>query len=203
MTQSAPEYWEQRATDLSRTGLDTVRASATAWAATTATLLGVFGTVAVVKGPATLSDLTSTSRATVTGFVVGAAAIAFVSVLATAYASRGLTKRYAPLTGLNLKLWTIKTTRRAGAALLVGQTTAIVSALLILAAGTTASIAGTSSGGAPSGASYLIRTSDGALQCGVLGRSGDKLVLKEASGVVVLSLSSGVVEVTAVTSCPR
>jgi hypothetical protein len=200
--QSSPEYWEQRATELSRTSLDTIRASATAWAATTTTLIGVFGAVAIVKGPDTLAQLAGTTRDAVTGLVFGAAGIAFVSVLATAYASQGPTKRYSPLNGIKLKLWTTRTTRRAHAALLVGQATAILSALLILAAGITAAVAGTSEGAAPSNASYLVRTSGGALQCGVLTRSGGQLVLADGSGAVVLSLSSGVANVTPVASCP-
>jgi hypothetical protein len=202
VTQSSPEYWEQRANELSRTSLDTIRSSATAWAATTTALIGVFGTVTIVKGPDTFAQLTGTSRDVVLGLVIGAAVIAFVSVLATAYASRGPTKKYSPLNGIKLKKWTTKTTRQAHAALLVGRVTAIVSALLVLAAGITAAVAGTSSSAAPSGASYLVRTSDGGLQCGVLTRSGAQLVLTDGSGAVVLSLSSGVAAVTAVASCP-
>jgi hypothetical protein len=198
MTQSAPEYWEQRAADLSRTSLDTIRASATAWAATTTTLIGVFGAVAIVKGPDTLAQLAGVNRSVVTGLVIGAAAIAFVSVLATAYASRGLTKRYSPLTGTQLKLWTIETTRQARVALLVGQATAIVSALCVLAAGITAATAA----GDTTAPSYLVRTSGGGLQCGVLTRSGSGLVLENGVGAVILSLSSGVADVTPVASCP-
>lgn len=201
MTQIAPEYWEQRANDLSRTSLDTVRASATAWAATTTTLVGVFGTVAVVKGPDTLGELAGGGRDAVTGLVIGAAAVAFVSVLATAFASRGPTKRYSPLNGLHLKLWTIETTRQARTALIIGQVTAIVAALCVLAAGVTAAVA-PGSGAASSNTSYLVRTSGGALQCGVLARAGTKLVLENGSGTVLLSLSSGVAEVTQVASCP-
>ncbi|MGD0704691.1 MAG: hypothetical protein ABSA02_32985 [Trebonia sp.] len=200
MTQPSPEYWEQRATDRSRTSLDTVRASATAWAATTTTLIGVFGTVAVVKGPDTLAQLAGVTRDVVTGLVIGAAVIASVSVLATAYASRGPTKRFAPLTGLQLALWTRTTTRNARRALLVGQATAVVSAVCILAAGITAAV-GTSNG-APSDAFYLVRTSGGGLQCGVLARSAGTLVLENGSSAVLLNLSSGVASVTPVPSCP-
>jgi hypothetical protein len=200
--QSSPEYWEQRAAELSRTSLDTIRASATAWAATTTALIGVFGTVTIVKGPDTLAQLTGTSRDAVLGLVIGAAVIAFVSIVATAYASQGPTKRYSPLNGIRLKLWTSKTTRHAHTALLVGRVTAIVAALLVLAAGITAAVAGASTSAAPSGASYLVRTSDGGLQCGVLTRSSGQLVLTDGSGAVVLSLSSGVAAVTAVASCP-
>jgi hypothetical protein len=201
VTQSSPEYWEQRANDLSRTSLDTVRASATAWAGTTTTLIGVFGTVAVVKGPDTLAQLAGVTRDVVTGLVIGAAVIASVSVLATAYASRGPTKRFAPLTGLRLALWTRRTTRNARKALLVGQATAVVSAVCILAAGITAAV-GTGNSAASSDTSYLVRTSGGALQCGVLARSGGELVLENGSGAVLLALSSGVADVTPVPSCP-
>jgi hypothetical protein len=200
--QSAPEYWEQRATELSRTSLETIRASATAWAATTTTLLGVFGAVAIVKGPDSISALQGTSRDVVTGFVVGAAVVAFASVLATGYASRGPSKRYTPLTGLRLAAWTRRTTRNAHTALLVGQATGIVAALLVLAAGVTAAVSGSAGGSAPSGQSFLVRTSDGALQCGVLKRSGSNLVLADSSGGTLLDLESGVAAVTTVTSCP-
>jgi hypothetical protein len=201
MTQIAPEYWEEQAAKLSRTSLDTVRTSATAWAATTTTLIGVFGTVAVVKGPDTLSGLAGTDRDLVAGLVVGAAAIAFISVLATAFASRGFTKRYSPLTGIQLKLWTVKTTRHARAALLLGRVTAILAALCVLAAGIAAAT-GASAGGASLDAFYLVRTTGGEVQCGVLARSGGSLELKSASGSALLSLSSGVADVTPVASCP-
>jgi hypothetical protein len=200
--QSAPEYWEQRATELSRTGLETVRASATAWAATTTTLLGIFGAVAIVKGPDSIAALEGTSRDVVTGLVVGAAVVGFVSVLATGYASRGPTRRYAPLTGLRLAKWTKLTTRKARTALLVGQATGIVAALLVLAAGITAAISGSGGGTAPPGQSFLVRTSEGALQCGVLKRSGHALALADNSGATLLYLGSGVADVTAVSSCP-
>jgi hypothetical protein len=199
---SSAEYWEQRATDLSRTSLDTIRASATAWAATTTALLGVFGTVAIVKGPDSISALHGTSQGAVTGLVVAAAVIAFVSVLATGYASRGPTKRYSPLNGLKLALWARRTAGSAYVTLIVGQVTAILAALLILSAGITATISGTGGGAAPSSESFLVRTSDGALQCGVLKRSGSTLVLADGSGATLLNLSSGVAAVTAVTSCP-
>jgi hypothetical protein len=198
---SSAEYWEQRAAELSRTSLETVRASATAWAGTTTALLGVFGTVAIVKGPDTISALAGTTRDAVTGLVIGAAVVAFVSVLATGYASRGPTKRYAPLTGLRLAKWTRLTTRKARTALLAGQATGIVAALLVLAAGITAAVSGSGSP-APSGESVLVRTSAGGLQCGVLKRSGRGLVLADSSGGTLLYLGSGVAEVTAVTSCP-
>ena len=200
--QSAPEYWEQRATELSRTSLETIRASATAWAATTTTLLGVFGTVAIVKGPDSISALEGTSRDVVTGLVVGAAVVAFISVLATGYASRGPTKRYTPLTGLKLATWTRQTARRAHNALLIGQATGIAAALLVLAAGITATVSGSGGSSAPSSESFLVRTSDGALQCGVLNRSGNNLVLTDSSGATLLDLRSGVAAVTAVTACP-
>lgn len=201
MIQPSGEYWEERAADASRTSLDTVRASATAWAATTTTLIGVFGAVAVVKGPDTLSGLTGVTRGLVTGLVIGAAVIASASVLATAYASRGPMKRFAALTGLQLSIWTKQTTRKAHRGLLVGQATAVAAAVCILAAGITAAV-GTGGSAPSSDTSYLVRTTGGALECGVLAQSGGKLALENAAGAVVLNLSSGVATVTQVPSCP-
>ncbi|GEM_PF-7055088 len=201
--QSAPEYWEQRANELSRTSLETIRASATAWAATTTALLGVFGTVAIIKGPDSISALEGTSRDVVTGLVVGAAVMAFTSVLATGYASRGPTKRYTPLNGLKLAAWTRRSARSAHTALLVGQATGIAAALLVLAAGITVTVSGSGGGSAPSSESFLVRTSDGAVQCGVLRRSGNHLVLADSSGATLLDLRFGVAAVTTVTSCPN
>jgi hypothetical protein len=199
---SAAEYWEQRATELSRTSLETIRASATAWAGTTTALLGVFGSVAIVKGPDTISALDGTSRDIVTGLVIGAAVVASASVLATGYASRGPTKRYAPLTGLRLAAWTMRTSRSAHRALLIGQVTGLAAALLVLAAGITAAVSGTGGGSVPAAQAFLIRTSDGALQCGVLKRSGGHLMLADNSGATLLDLSSGVAAATTVSSCP-
>jgi hypothetical protein len=202
VSESSPEYWERRALELSRTSLDTIRASATAWAATTTTLLGVFGTVAIIKGPASVSELTGGSRDAVTGLVIGAALVAFVSVLSTAFASRGPAKRYAPLTGLKLKEWSIRAARRARTALTVGQVTAIVAALLVLSAGVVATAAGLGQGPAPASPSFLVRTTEGALECGMLRQSGARMTLVDSSGAVLLDLSSGVANVKAVKSCP-
>jgi hypothetical protein len=203
VTLSSEEYWEQRATELSRTSLDTVRTSATAWAATTTALLGVFGTVAVIKGPDSIAKLKGTSQTVVTVLIVAASVLAFVSVLATARASRGPAKRFTPLNGLKLKKWTRDNASDAHRDLTIGRVTGVLAALLVLAAGIVGTVAEARTQTTPSGASFLVRTTDGALQCGVLGRSGTGLELVDGSGTKLLDLSSEVAEVTAVTSCPK
>lgn len=200
MSQLSPDYWERRATELSRTSLETVRASATAWAATTTTLMGLFGTVTIIKGPESLSNLGDTIRVVVVTLLILAAVSAFVSVLATAQASRGPTKRYIPLTGLRLAKWTKETTRRSRTALLIGQISGISSAVMILSAGVAATVATIDP--PEKGDVFLVRTSNGAVQCGVLRRSGAGLELVDDKGDVVLRLSSGVAEIAASTSCP-
>lgn len=198
MIQSSPEYWEQRAAELSRTSLDTIRTSATAWASSTTALLGIFGTVAVVKGPDTLAQLSGVVQAVVAGLVIGAAVVAFVSVLTTALASRGPVKKVSSLTGPKLKLWTIRTASRARLLLRIGQSTALLAALAVLAAGVTAAVAGMDQ----SSAFYLVRTSGGTLQCGQLAEQNHQLRLTDSSGATILALTSGVAAVTPVTSCP-
>lgn len=200
MSQLSPDYWERRATELSRTGLETIRASATAWAATTTTLTGVFGTVTIIKGPDSLAKLGDVTRTVVVVFLVLAATLAFVSILATAGASRGPTRRYTPLNGLRLAKWTRETTRKSRTALLVGQLAGTSAAVLILSAGVVATAAASSPD--EKGDPVLVRTSDGAVQCGVLRRSGPELELVDDRGDVVLRLGSGVADIAATASCP-
>jgi hypothetical protein len=200
MSQLSPDYWENRATELSRTSLETVRASATAWTATTTTLMGVFGTVAIIKGPQSLSELGDFIRVVVVTLLVLAAALAVISILATARAGRGPTKRYAPLNGLRLAKWTKETTRKSRKALLVGQITGMTAAILILSAGVVATVAAARPD--KKGDVFLVRTTAGAVQCGVLRRSGAKLELVDDKGAVVLDLGSGVADIRATTSCP-
>ena len=198
---SSAQYWEDRAVELSRTSLDTIRSSATTWAATTTALLGVFGTVTVVAGPSSLSDLDGSTKDIVAVLIIAAAVVATVSVLATGYASRGPAKKFTPLNGMRLAKWTVETTRKANVALWIGRLTGVAAALIVLAAGSVAIIGETNKSSAPP-PSYLVRTTSGALNCGSLKLADGKLELANGAGATILDLSSGVAAVASVASCP-
>jgi hypothetical protein len=200
--QTAPEYWEEQATELSRTQLSTVRDAAKAWSATTTALLGVFGTVAIVQGPTSVEKLTEDIRKWVVTAIVAAAILVVCSVLATARASRGPTKRYRPLTGLILAKWSKDETGKARWWLLVGQVTAVLAACLVLATGVAVLVSAASGTKGSAGSSVVVRTEQGAVKCGALAQKGGRLVLQDADGDEMLALDTGVADVTSVTSCP-
>ncbi|WP_158708426.1 hypothetical protein [Streptomyces sp. NRRL S-244] len=195
MTELASEYWENKAEEASRASLSTIQASAAAWATTTSTLLGLFGAVAIVQGPSSIEKLNESDRGTVVVLVTMAAIFAFVSVLATARASRGIPKRFSPLTGIKLAQWHKEETGWARALLRFGRLSGLAAAALVLSAGLVALTA------SPKPQLVLVRTETGALQCGTLVRDGSQLVLSKGD-VELLRLDKGMANVTVVEQCP-
>lgn len=194
------EYWEQRAADLSRTGLDTIRASATTWASVTATLFGIVGTVGLIKAPDAIEKVGDPAKTAVTGLVLLAAVAGVASVIATGLASRGPITRVSPLTGLRLAAWTRKATGKARQRLVFGQVAGVLAALLLLAGGLVGTIAAATADPKTTKAWFVVRTAD-AVECGVLVRTKSGLTLEDGEGNEVLDLSSGVRDISQVTSC--
>ena len=201
MSVTNDEYWQTKAEELGRTSLDTVRASATASATATTALIGVVSTVAVVKGPDSLDKLSDPWGPVVAVLISLAAVTAFASVGLTAWAGRGALVKVAALTGPMLEQWTRDRADAAVRGLRRGQLAGLLAAVLVLAAGLVAVLAGELS---PAGdPTYLVRTNAGAVECGQLSRrDGGRLVLSDDSGKALLGLDSGVASVTAVASCP-
>jgi hypothetical protein len=197
---SAPRYWEEKAEELSRTGLSTIQTRAAAWAGTTATLLGLFGTVAIVAGSDTISDFTSGVQFTIIVLTVAALLCAFYAVVATALAAQGVPRKFKPLTGKSLAKWHVEESDLAADRLQSGRGATVLAAVLIVIAGIVAMVATALK--PDSGVAALIRTDRGAVECGYLSRNNGDLILRDVEGDQLLILDRGIAAATIVSVCP-
>jgi hypothetical protein len=163
--------------------------------------MGAFGAAAVVKGPESVAKLTDGIRPWVVGLIVAGAVALLASILATARAQRGPTAHYRPLTGLRLAKWNLDESRRADKALSIGKASGIAAAVFVLGAGVLATLSEAAPADPPR-PSFLVRTTDGAVECGVLGRATGRLVLQDADGEALLRLEGGVAAIETVRACP-
>ena len=86
--------WDKAALTFATEHLARVRASATAWTGTVGTLVGLFGTVAVVGGTTKLADVPSpTLRWVIVGLVAIAGVLAGASIVAGVRAAHGASLR--------------------------------------------------------------------------------------------------------------
>ena len=88
------EYWQAKLTDISRTELDKVRATAAKWQATISTLLGVFGSIAFVGGISNVDQLNERMATTAKNIVTVAVVLAFLAILGSAYAAMGVPRKH-------------------------------------------------------------------------------------------------------------
>jgi hypothetical protein len=84
--------WEQRAERLADRALEDVRNAAQKWAATIASVTGVFGIVAVIKGPADLEAVSGFGEFVAKALVGAAVSLALVSIMMAALAAEGTPK---------------------------------------------------------------------------------------------------------------
>lgn len=124
--------WERKAERLGVEELTTVRATGEKWTATVSSLTGIFGVVALIKGPEDITKLDGLWEASVIILVLFAIALALTGVLLAAFAAYGMPRRFRPLGGPLRR----EQTREAGKARRflagsVGATVGAVSALAI------------------------------------------------------------------------
>lgn len=127
-------WWEDKATELRHTGLDRVRESAKNWETSIATLLGVFATVAFVKGPDTFKDLSGWPRWLAAFLVLAAALVAASALILAGVISQGMPRLYGYIGGERLKRWTQETSKSAIRLLWWSRGLALAAVLLIFAA---------------------------------------------------------------------
>ncbi len=191
--------WESEATDAVHGALKAVQGTATAWAATITTLLGVGGTVAAVKGPDAFSKLTPATGNLVFWLSVLTALLASAAILFAALAAQGTPRRVQGLDGATLKKLTADGAARASRLLRFSRAGALVAASALLLAVGIAWHAGIASS-EPSSSSALVETSDGAVRCGQLHASSDGTIALSV-GSTQYSLQAGS-PITSVDSCP-
>jgi hypothetical protein len=199
MAKSEARYWEDEARDISRTSLEQIRATATAWVGTTAVLLGVFGTVAIISGPDALKGLSKSVQGTVLVLTAIAAAFAGIGILASALAWRGIPKKYSPLTGLRLAKYTKDRSRAAAVQLKIGRAASICAAALVVIAGL---VAMWSTLTAPERTFAIVRTTSGEVECGRLTRDAAGNLHLTNRGKDLIPLTASVESVQVVDSCP-
>jgi hypothetical protein len=88
--------WDKEADDIRHKRLDNIRSASGKWEGTVATLLGLFSTVAIVAGPASIDKVTSDAiRWTALVLILVAGIAALTGVYFAARASQGLIQRFS------------------------------------------------------------------------------------------------------------
>lgn len=186
------EYWEQQATTARREQLKNVRAVATSWQASIAAILGVFGTVAFVKGPSQFGDVQTLPQGLLIATILIAAVLAGVALVCAALAAQGGFHKYDVLTGVALEKSQAESAGRAVRMLAFSRWLAIAAAVLV-AVGSAVAWLATVTTEATAAETVVVIYSDGVVRCGEL-RTGS------ATGSAKLKIGDELIDLTDVTS---
>jgi hypothetical protein len=196
------DYWNAKADEARHEQLVRARDAAKNWGQTIAALLGIFATVAFIKGPESLDKIPGDNAYAVVAMIAAAGAAAALAVYYAAIAAQGTPKQVKNFDG-----WRLKHITQADAASVAGQLRAsrafaLIAAVTLLGAMGVAWLASLSArGGETKGQTLLVVTQAGVPTCGTLARGDDgKLVLKFGETNVPLADVGKVVEVD---SCPK
>jgi hypothetical protein len=193
--------WDQEAEDLRHTSLEKLKASAEAWEKSVSALLGIFSVVAFIKGPATFEDLGTASGIAVATLVLLGAACAVAAIACAAVAAQGIPTWQERLDGAVLRRRVEQSARRGATLLWASRITAIVAALLVLAATSVAWLSQVG-GGDRSPPSLLVLQGSGALLCGDMIVGQDARLSISATGKPPGVLVEDAKSVTPVDACP-
>lgn len=161
--------WDQAAGEFYRGSLDRIRSSAEKWTGSVATLLGLFGTVALVAGPSEIAKVPSHVRDRVVGLIVLAGVAAGIAVLTGAFAAQGTPRRMSPWNGDAYRAYVTQQAGTARRLLIASRCTGIGAALLVFITGVTVLVAGSGAAGKEaSGSQIVVVTRQGQLICGEL-----------------------------------
>ena len=130
--------WAQRADELEFDALTRVRATAEKWAASLAAILGVAGTVLLVKGRGDISTLTTGYQVLVAVVIFAALVVAVVATFYAALAAQGTPQDVKWPSGAKLRDWERQQSLSAVRRLKTSRLLAIVAiGLVVLAVGLT------------------------------------------------------------------
>jgi hypothetical protein len=189
--------WEDKSDKLEYDALTNVRAGAEKWAASLAAILGLFGTVMLVKGREDISKLASGYEIAVAVLLLIAFAAAALATYKTALAAQGTPETVEWPGGGELRAWEKREALKAKERLRESRELTFAAVICVLVA-----IGLTWFGEAEgSSAQAVVATAaDEAPRCGTLVLAGDALALKESSGTTPLAAGT---TFTAVSSCPK
>jgi len=120
------QRWEKRLADLEIEELSKVRTAAEKWAATLAALLGLSGTILIVRGADEIGGLSDGTKAAIGLFLVIAFVAAVVATVLTAYAAQGTPKNLAWPTAAKLREWEHSQAKTAKSQLLASRLLTLV-----------------------------------------------------------------------------
>jgi hypothetical protein len=134
-TSVAAQYWQQEADNLRDYGLDKLRATGKAWAASIATFLGVLSTVAFVSGPDDLvKDVGGVEADIAAALILGAAGIAAVALLLATLAEQGAPQYSETLDGWTLKSLTEKRATQAAKQIRWSRYLVLIALIMVIGA---------------------------------------------------------------------
>lgn len=169
------QRWEKRLADLETEELSKVRAAAEKWAATLTALLGLAGTVLIVRGAEEISGLSDGTKIAIGVLLVIAFVAAVVATVLTAYAAQGTPKNLEWPTAASLREWEHKQAKTAKSRLFHSRWISLVAVLAIAIA---VAVAWLGEAAESSGSKVLFTPATGKPLCGSLVNAAGGLELE-------------------------
>lgn len=192
------QRWEKRLADLETEELSKVRAAAEKWAATLGTLLGLAGTVLIVRGAEEISGLSDGTKTAIGLLLALAFLLAVTATVLTAYAAQGTPKKLEWPTAASLRDWEHNQAKTAKRLLFHSRWITLVAVLAIAVA---VAVAWLGEAAESSGSKVLFTPATGQPLCGSLVNTDGGLKLE--IGDEQVALPSGPYDNTiSVDSCP-
>jgi hypothetical protein len=192
--------WEQEAAKLAHTALADVRESAKNWAASIGALLGIGGTIAVLKGEEAFSKLGPTEGNIAFWLAILAFALTGVATILATFAAQGTPQRYESVDGWTLSKVSRERASKATGRLLWSRVFTVLAAIAVFVSFGLAWEAGIASD-EPSTTSAIVVTDEGTVRCGELEAAADG-ALSVVAGEETLTVAKNS-DVDTVDSCPE
>jgi hypothetical protein len=188
--------WEDKSDQLEFDALTRVRGAAEKWAASLAAILGLFGTLVLVRGPSDISTLQSPYRVIV-GVVLGLALIAAaIAIYDAALAAQGTPREVAWPSGPELRQWERDQAVKAKSRLRRSRGLTFVAVGLVVLASALTWYAPTA------GSTVLVIPAQGAAACGELTNGALGPAIETGAGVRVPLTAQSARRVVVVSACP-
>lgn len=171
--------WEKAAGEFYRGSLDRIRSIAEKWSATTASLLAVFGTVAVVGGPSQISDVPGQAARTAVVALIFVAGVALAAAtICGAIAAQGTPHPTSPWGGEDYRAYVVAESAKARNLLTASRCAGILAVGLVFAAGVVAAASASQAAGKEKPSSQVIVvTRSGDVACGEMHVVNGRLVV--------------------------
>lgn len=196
--------WAERADNLQFEALGLVRAAAEKWAASLLAILGLTGTVLVVKGRDDLTELDFLYQVVVAVLLLLGVGAAAVATFLAARAAQGTPEEVTWPSGAKLRRWEHEQARSARRKLMWSRRVTLVAvAFIVLAVGVTWFGEGSDSAAS---ASVIVQTADGVTVCGKVadaaGPGNVHLAVRDGDSTTHVQMREAR-SIVSVTACPE